>query len=532
VNPGLRYLLAKKPVGWLRMLRRRTKSMTLLVLGAGGILFVLVGPQLFLAMQATGESVTHAVRLTHQWGPAAMTLLALLGISSGMGLVFRPSEIDFLFPAPVSRRELLLYYTLGKLMTVLLSALWVAIFTLRWAPHWYSGIAGLFLGLSFLQMTSQLASLAVSSVSVRLGRRARRVLLFGSLGVAAIAVLVIRQQARISFLDAVRAVVDSTTAKYVTAPARVFVEVFVSESSMDFVLWGSAGIAILGAMFLLIVRLDVAYAEGALASSQIVQERLRRAQSGGSAVAVSAGKVSIPLLPWLGGAGPLAWRQTIEVVRGIRRIMFLALTLVGVPVAVVFASPRAEEGAPVSLVMVLMMTVMTAQNLTLDFRRDLDRMAYLKSLPLRPASLALGQILPGIFLLTVLQGVAITVVILVSGANLPWPLAILLLPFNWIALAVDNVLFLKYPYRIAPKEAGNVTFMGRRLVTAMAEMLALGVSCGIATAFGALCWFGVTKSWLLVSVAATVLLCGIGVGVTRLLGTAFRDFDIVKDVPA
>ncbi len=549
MNPGLRYLLRKKPVGWGRAIRRRLKGKkgVLLALGVLAALLLFIGPQLSLAAQVTAESVAETAAAVRLWGPPALMLMALFGMSSGVGLLFRPSEIDFLFPAPVGRRELLLYHVLGKLSVVLLSSLWVAIFTLRWAPCWYGGFVGLFFGLSFLQLTSQLASLVLSTFSVRANKRVRQLVVIGLLALAVLGALVARQQmsAQTAFAAAAGELVGSTGVTIAAAPARVFVEIFASETVGAFAVWTAGGLAILIVLFVLIVLLDVAYAEGAVRSSRKVQERLRRMRSGGGplvAPTTGVARFSLPAAPWLGGAGPVVWRQGIEALRNLRGIVLTALLTVGMPIlfVVMSASSTVDAGpgggpgtGPMGFFMVIVMTVFMTQNLALDFRRDLDRMAYLKSLPLPPVGVAFGQILPGILVFTILQAVAIGVLALALGVAMPWPtpMLLLLLPFNWLSMALDNLLFLLFPYRFAPKEAGNVQFMGRAMMVMMAKMLALMAALAAAALIGWLSWWLGGESMVLAGLGATAVLSVEATALTYRLGRVFSRFDVTVDVP-
>src|SRR5688572_25524078 len=108
MNAGLTYLLQRSATGRLRLFRRRLKCFKGAALFAGGLLmvFFLVLPQVLIATHGREMGAAprepHAVRL---WGPFTLLLVIIPGLFSTGGLYFRPAEIDFLFPAPVSRRE-------------------------------------------------------------------------------------------------------------------------------------------------------------------------------------------------------------------------------------------------------------------------------------------------------------------------------------------------------------------------------------------------------------------------------------------
>ena len=234
----------------------------------------------------------------------------------------------------------------------------------------------------------------------------------------------------------------------------------------------------------------------------------------------------------------MIWRQGAEALRNAGSLVKIALVTVGVPgvMVVVLAAGDGEQGlgpGPFACIMVLAMTLFMTQNLALDFRRDLDRMAYLKSLPLPAQTLALGQILPAIGVFTVLQLLAFAIIVLVFGVALPFPapMLLLLVLFNWLLMALDNVLFLWFPYRFVPNEAGNVQFLGRLMMFSFARLFAFAAALGMAAASGWLGWWWGGESIWLAGLGAVGMLTILAIGLTCLLGSAFRHFDLTRDVP-
>ena len=64
----------------------------------------------------------------------------------------------------------------------------------------------------------------------------------------------------------------------------------------------------------LVLKLDADYLEAAAAVSQKVYEQLQRIRQGGGLsmpATRGAARLRLPGLPWLGGAGPIAWRQVL-----------------------------------------------------------------------------------------------------------------------------------------------------------------------------------------------------------------------------
>ena len=72
--------------------------------------------------------------------PVAMLLYVVLTILTSLGeraIYFSPSEVDFLFPAPFSRRQILLYKILGSVT----AAIFVALLMPTLAGHVHSFLA-------------------------------------------------------------------------------------------------------------------------------------------------------------------------------------------------------------------------------------------------------------------------------------------------------------------------------------------------------------------------------------------------------
>jgi hypothetical protein len=88
--------------------------------------------------------------------------------------------------------------------------------------------------------------------------------------------------------------------------------------------------------------------------------------------------------------------------------------------------------------------------LKFDFRRDLDRMVILKSLPIRPLKIVLGQLTTPVLIATAYQLIVMLSACLIRPLPLHLIVAslILLLPLNFLIFAIDNIFFLLYPYRI------------------------------------------------------------------------------------
>ncbi len=148
-----------------------------------GVLLTLVGLAVFAPWLL---SIAYAPREAMPWDPEKVRRfgpLVLLGFaattlvfSSGeRALFFTPAEIDFLFPAPFSRRALLAYKTVGVIFGVFFSSLFIVLATLRTARSGvtaYLAIVLTMLFFQFLGMAIGLASNTIAAFAIGFRRRA------------------------------------------------------------------------------------------------------------------------------------------------------------------------------------------------------------------------------------------------------------------------------------------------------------------------------------------------------------------------
>lgn len=553
MNPGLVWLLRRAPRTFLRGLRRRFRGVkgVLLAIVLGFVLLMILAPSVidtFVRERDVAQSAEQARR----FGPLimlTMTGMTLLAPAQRRGgLYFRPAEVGFLFPAPVSRRELLAYHVLSRAQIQVLSGLWVSLFVVRYAPTWYGCLAGATLALLFLQLLSQAIALLTAAAGKRLAWPLRWgvliavLALLGAGAADAVAALRLSEGAEVALDAALR----HPAVVVLTAPFVPFVRTYAAESIGVAVLWAGASCALLAGLLLVIARLDVAYEEAALDVSRRVRQKLERMRSGGSALAAmgpSRARFGIPRFPHASGAGPIAWRQTIEIVRNAKAVLTSLLLLVMWPViagGAIALTGEARDARPDGLAaalipMLLVFSVISTQNIGFDFRRDLDRIAFLRSLPLAPTAIAAGQIAPSALLLALLQWAAVGAVVAFTGLL---PVAVIpaifpaLLPGAWAVLAIDNLLFLLLPHRIDPDDAGNVGFVGRLMLVMFLKFAALGVLLVGAGLVGTFAGFLLGRSPVAGVLAGLAVIVAADVLLTWLVGRAFAAFDPGRDTPA
>lgn len=170
--------------------------------------------------------------------------------------------------------------------------------------------------------------------------------------------------------------------------------------------------------------------------------------------------------------------------------------------------------------------------LRIDFRRDLKRMLLLRSLPVRPFSMVVGQLALPILITWIFQLITITITALVLHPG--WDQLILwtsmLLALAVVTFAGENALFLAYPHHqhnegIAMMLRTKLTFLGKGsvIVISLALLVLWATLCRnlLPEPYAAACYItgSITATWLAAFLGlAAATFC-------------WRRFDITMDTP-
>src|SRR5690606_30173248 len=118
----------------------------------------------------------------------------------------------------------------------------------------------------------------------------------------------------------------------------------------DFLAWGTLSLAIDAALVAIVLRIDSDFLENSIKTSQKLYDKIQRARSGGAlANMVKAGDTRwrVPRLPWLAGAGPVAWRQLMTAMRSTRGLLIVLAIIGGASIAPMLLTPH-RGGAPLA----------------------------------------------------------------------------------------------------------------------------------------------------------------------------------------
>lgn len=536
-------LIALQYRGWLRSVQRGAGSVRgILVLIFSISLMILWLVSLFFN---TASSQSLDSETVERIGPAALLFICIMNVLFSTGertITFRPAEVDFLFPGPFTRRQVLMYKLVGLIGTSLFQSVIFFLLARNLVGSLLGGLVGIFLIVLFFQFFLLALTLTATTIGARAYGWGRRIVLLLVLG--SLAVLAARAWSSAADEDPVavlQRMEQSTLWQVSRLPLLWFIKTVRAEHFWpDLVQYGALALLVDAVLLLIIFALDAQYLEASAAASERRYQLMQRRQSMQDALAAGpsrSGKArfTLPSLPRLGGIGPNLWRQLVTALRSYAPV-FVLLGMLGATIAPVFGR-TADMPDPaleiLQLGILLGLTVFLTPTVLCDFRGDLDRMDVLKTLPIRPSLLVLGQLLAPTVLLCVLQMIVVAVLLIVLGRIEPLLAAVPLLglPINFVLFALENVLFLFFPVRMMATTPGDMQTSGRYMLIFLAKYLCL-MPIGLAAFLvGLLAWF-LTENVGIVLAAGWLVLAAAGFGLVPLAVLAFQRFDVSRDTPA
>ncbi|HEX4997373.1 MAG TPA: putative ABC exporter domain-containing protein [Terriglobia bacterium] len=535
LHPALRLLLRRQLKARWRKLIRGTRT----IKGKLGLVAILavfgmsVAPMALVALIREPIDDPESVRSMIASGLFLLTILTVVGQGQDTGVVFSPAEVDFLFPAPFGRRDLLIYRLAGLGMGAMFSALFFSMLAVAYASHWVFAFLGFALAVQFIQLVSMALGLTISIVGQAAYSRGRK------FGLTAIAVIVVAGMIQAGSdlpeegaLEWTRLFASTSAGRLLLSPFQVFAHAVTAELLSGWLGWVCLGVALNLTLAALILRLDVNFLERSAATSQQAYLKLQRLRAGQGWVNLARPAGARWRLPMPGrwrGAGPIAWRQLIGALRGARGIVYFLLIMGVFGMLVVGQLPALSFSVIVLGPLAMMSVTMLPQMLRCDFRGELDNMDALKTLPMSSAAIAAGELIAPVAVASLLE---LPVVILIGlyGQQLILALTIgAFLPnLNLLIFALENLIFLWYPQR-AP-HAGELSGAGRRLLTSIIKVLMVGIVGGVAAGAGAVVYF-LAWSWPAALATSWIIVFGCALGLIPLLARAFDRFDQAS-VPA
>ncbi len=499
-----------------------------------------------------------------------IVLLAWILPYERAALTFTEAEVAFLFPAPISRRNLIHYKLLRSQMRIFFSVVILTIFSARrFGSHPLIHALGWWTILSTLNLHFLGASFARTLLLDRgISNWLRRLLVLGLTAAMAAAVwfwakqsLPPLNQADLenfdSILDYAQRLLTAGPALYLLFPFRLVVRPFLAPDAATFLIALIPVLPIFLLHYLWVIYSDVAFEESSVEASQKLATRIAAARTGNWQAAQKKQKARRAWFK-LAPTGPppvaLLWKNLIGVGQVFSPRLWIALTVVVMMVLIFGLKDIRHEQNFSSLAAMLAGTalgyslLLGPQLLRLDFRHDLPRADVLKTYPLRGWQIALGEILAPVAVLITFQWLLLLVgsglLVYLSGAKTTLFLAIaagaaVLLPvLDVLLLLIPNAAVLLFPSWIQTGKDSprGIEATGQRLIFALGQLLVLLLALLPAAAAFAGVFFlfrlalGPAAAVPPAAIAATVVVAveaGFGV---MLLGKLFERFDVTEEL--
>lgn len=537
MDRSLWLLLRLRGRAWLRTWGRNLGTIKGLVLALIGAMLFL--PTLGVALFAPRIQTAAQLDALRLYGPLGLLAYCVLNVAFSSGdraVYYSPAEVNFLFCGPYRPRQLLLYKAAVGVAAGLVTALFMACAFTPHSARFLASYVALFLTLELIYLFSMAVGLTVSTFGALAFSRGRRLFL-GALVLAAVAAVASlgRQALILPPGELVDRAVRSPTVAAVTLPFRPFVMAYTSVRLWpDLAGWSALALLVDLGLLGVVLTLNAGFLEASAAASARMYEKIRRARRGGITGAEVATKFALPMLPWWGGVGPNFWRQLTTASRSPVRLAAMVLMYV-LPIGAILLVGRGDAArssvvGPV-IVVFTSMSFIASTTVGYDFRPDLGRMEDLKTLPIRPTRLVLGQLLTPVLVLCAAQWLSLA---LLATLDDPDPVVVagtaaLAVPANLILVAVDNLYFLWFPYRTQGINSFDFQAMGRQILLMGGKMLTVGVAAGLAAA-GAAGVYHLTGARIGPALAAAwVVALGAGLGLMPLVALAFDRFDVASD---
>jgi hypothetical protein len=433
-------------------------------------------------------------------------------------LAFSPAEVTFLFPAPISRRELIHFKLLRNQLIILLNTfLWTFILSReRLGASVWLRVGGVWVLLTTLSLHRLGASFVRGSLVEHGGSGVRRralslaVLAAALLGLISLAVeagpmLAAGWHEGVGpFLAALEAALERPVAKTLLAPFRAMVGPLTASGLSD---WGRAmvpALAILAAHYVWVIRSDAAFEEAAAEASlrkldQLAQRAGRRRRR-----PVRRARPPYPLVATGTPAGAIVWKNLVGVSRtGRPRAVALALAAAGavrLPLSFRAETSLAEIGGWFALMWAGFLLLIGPQWIRSDLRGDLAKLDLLRSYPLPGRAVVGAEVAASTLILSALQLAVLAVGYLaflghremepglaLRSAALAG--AVVILPtVNFLGLLIHNGAAILYPAWITPASGrpGGIEALGQNMLAIIAYVGLLSLTLVPPVAIGAI----------------------------------------------
>lgn len=504
-------------------------------------------------------------------GISVLVLIMIIGVwalpGDTPGLVFSEAEIQFLFPAPLSRRNLLAYKTLRKQVQGLFSAIIFTLFVFR---------GGNFLGIwlafaafdiyarfaSFARARLRLAGigwmwrvLAVVGALSACGMVAYRQIVYSPLGAQVADVRSWKDSAPL--IGKLTAVIWHPPLGSILALPRVVAAAIYAPTLPAMAVSWLVLAALAAALFMLTTRLDVSFEDASIVASQRAlarRTRMRASRFGTGSAAVNRFPPPFRLAEQGRPEVAVVWKNLIGALRmSSFPILALSAPLVLAALASIFRTRAGPElmviFATFGFASVAMFAIAGPQALRADLRVDILRIDVIKTFPMSAESLLAAELAAPLVLIAaaefLLLGVSFGILNLaahpipfLSSPEFVITAFVLIVPLCAIQLLIQNAAVILVPaWAGVGGDSGGFSFLGQRLLLLLANVFTLGITLIPAAIvfFPALFltrWiFGDAPAGVLLAAVAAAAVLVVEIAIAhRLLAAQFEDIDPGNDL--
>ena len=461
-----------------------------------------------------------------------------------------PSETQILKTAPIHRSALVAYRLTTTAISALLKSICFVLVMIPDLKQLLAGFVGMALGLCFLELVRVITEVIVYGIGKRNLRWVKVAAAVTVSAFIATAIYNVASQPGIDeklsspaayqfFLAVGLQMVEISRLSVVALiafPFRCFSDIILTETfDLQFVHRLLLGVGFVGTAGYVAMIADRWMAGACQRQDQANLQRLKQF-AGGAANKKTSKRKLVPVPSRLRGIGSVAWRQFYGAwhYRASLIVSFtIPIALCCVPMFASTPPPNAAMFLVASLLFYSYLLLPAA--LMLDFRRDVDRMAVLKKLPIEPVNIVIGQLAAPVVLCSAFQAVVLGIASLSGVATFGFLATcwLAIVPMNVLIFASENIVFMLHPYR-RNKEGADV------LIRSVLTFTGKGVVWAVALA-GLICW-ALTSSFLVkllslpdtshqIAVAAvfltgtTIIVSGLAYVCVHCLAKMFERFD-------
>jgi hypothetical protein len=479
------------------------------------------------------------------------------------GFVFSEAEIQFLFPAPITRRQLLAYKVLQSQIALLFTAAVMSFFAFRGSRY-----LGMWIALSVLNVYMMFVSFARARLKLAgIGWPTRLGVFFVAItGLIAISAWQFRNNAGVivdamlkgkiaDYASAISAITRQPPLGLILVVPRLLGEIAYSLSITTLLRDGAILLGAAVILFLATVHLDVSFEDASIVASQralIRRGRMRGMRMGSNMAVVRRFPAPFRLADRGWPEIAVFWKNLVAAMR-VSSFPMLAVIL---PVAFLAAasifgghSGTAASLGYAGLITTAGLTLLGPQMVRADLRIDLLRLDVVKTFPLTAEALLAAEMAAPLAIVSALALLMLGVSFaLLRFGNVPESFVtspefvvcalVFIVPISAIQLLIQNGAMILLPaWSMGPEGNRGLTALGQRMLLLLGTVLTLAIALLPAAVVFAGSLVGVTKLFgrspatiLIAALPAAAVLVGEIAVAHRFLAAQFEEIDLANDV--